>query len=274
MPDTFFGHRAADPRRRCALDLRAEAIAEFNALQVREKRWVSLDDVAATIAQRDFALPATAVAEKKREALLNFLRAAVAGRLPRLFLAHVGYRLSRRWLADPDSAPAVAFVTPSRLNQWIEVSDEAAIAGEIIPKCYVPRETAVELLNSQPGLLPPWARDTITGTRFDADIVQSESATALRAAHPPKPLATKAKRGAKPKYDWPGIEQFVTQLMTERGEFIEWDAGSGWQSKADLERAVLDYVVNRLKQDEPATSTLRDRVTAMLARWRASQAAS
>jgi hypothetical protein len=57
-----------------------------------------------------------------------------------------------------------------------------------------------------------------------------------------EPAPTKAGRhGALPKYNWAAIETFVFKLMDEKGEFRESDIPSGWRTRADLERRVLEY---------------------------------
>jgi hypothetical protein len=94
-------------------------------------------------------------------------------------------------------------------------------------------------------------------------------------APPPKKVA---RRGAVPKYDWGEAEMLVFELMNKNGEFREWDVDSGWCTRADLERRVLEYfddqvTRNKLKRS-PGESTVRGKVALSLAKWRLTQEAS
>jgi hypothetical protein len=89
------------------------------------------------------------------------------------------------------------------------------------------------------------------------------------------------RRGARPKYDWDEIEILVFQLMNDKGEFREWDVGSGWCVQADLERKVLNYFEDRVERGKqldsitklraPGEGHIRKNVAIMLARWRTKQ---
>jgi hypothetical protein len=80
----------------------------------------------------------------------------------------------------------------------------------------------------------------------------------------------KNKSGAKEQWDWEDIEMFVCKTMGERGDFAEAEnAEDRWRSLADLCRLVENYIQQREGPDKvPALSTLKSRVTKMVARWR------
>jgi hypothetical protein len=94
-----------------------------------------------------------------------------------------------------------------------------------------------------------------------------------------EPAPTKASRhGAPQKYNWAAIETFVSKLMDKKGEFRESDIGSGWRTRADLERRVLEYfedqVTRNILERSPGESTVRQKVATFLAKWRSTQKAS
>jgi hypothetical protein len=54
---------------------------------------------------------------------------------------------------------------------------------------------------------------------------------------------TKAKPGAKARWDWGDIEQFVWQELDKSGDFADpLVAEKGWQGFSDLYRRIIDYV--------------------------------
>jgi hypothetical protein len=130
-----------------------------------------------------------------------------------------------------------------------------------------------------------WPRQAFAesrGIRWSNDIyLDRESVLALwpidltqPAKQPPKPAKLDrpskphGRRGRIPKWDWPDIAQFIHKKMDENGDFNEWDAGFGWQGQSDLQRLVLGYITETLKQEEPSESTLKEHVVKALDEWR------
>jgi hypothetical protein len=86
----------------------------------------------------------------------------------------------------------------------------------------------------------------------------------------------KAKRGAKPQWDWEDIELFVGQTLDTKGDFGDLEvATKGWQSFSDLYRAIEDYVETRRAGGGPGTapsrSVLKVRIPRIVDRWRDKQ---
>jgi hypothetical protein len=88
-----------------------------------------------------------------------------------------------------------------------------------------------------------------------------------RQSSPPPLRRSGAAKGAKPKYDWPDVEDKVCQLMDKEGDFRPWD--SEWKCQAELEHAVAKYLKRR--HLHPAESTIRKRLGPMIDRWRQRQ---
>jgi hypothetical protein len=81
-------------------------------------------------------------------------------------------------------------------------------------------------------------------------------------------VASRGRRGPKPRYDREFIRRLVCELMDRHRDFSE--SNSKWRAQADLERAVIEALE---KQGlEPATSTVRKLIAAPLREWRASRA--
>jgi hypothetical protein len=84
--------------------------------------------------------------------------------------------------------------------------------------------------------------------------------------HPTTVSGGRRKGGAPPRFDWQSIEVEVHRLMTLRGDFAP--TKHGWNAQARLEHAVLKFCG---PDSEPASSTLRERLPAMIERWRTRQ---
>jgi hypothetical protein len=84
---------------------------------------------------------------------------------------------------------------------------------------------------------------------------------------------TKARVGARPKWDWEDIELFVFAELEKKGDFHDHSVSTkGWQSYADLYKRIIEYVEKLAAGggagSGPSESTLKGRVPQMVAEWR------
>jgi hypothetical protein len=85
---------------------------------------------------------------------------------------------------------------------------------------------------------------------------------------------SKAKPGAKPRWDWEDIELFVRRELDRWGDFADPQvATKDWQSLSDLYARIITYVEGLAagsgEGSGPAISTLKDHVPEIVAKWRA-----
>jgi hypothetical protein len=253
MPDRYERVRA----------LRTTAIQQFTMEQQRSLRWIRLGEVAWWCRVR--ADPAMAADERDEyycRVLCSLLDAALAGEFvaggrSRLFRAHRNYRISQRWLKDPNSAPPTAFVSQKELGNYLHGSSDPEIsrkvALDIIANCWVPREMAVNWLNSlqQPIAVPPaWVQPPLGSGGVSR--------------------TTKGRQGRKPKYDYDDVEQFVFQQLEQRGDFEEFGQMNDWNCQKHLEDAVRSYM-SKPSREEPAPSTVRRYAKKATEHWRRSR---
>jgi len=86
----------------------------------------------------------------------------------------------------------------------------------------------------------------------------------------PMPVV-KAKRGARPKYDWEDAELHLRGRLDEKGDFEDVDQVESWSRQADAEKLTANYL-SRNGAEPPSESVVRNRVVSMVARWRAGRA--
>jgi hypothetical protein len=105
------------------------------------------------------------------------------------------------------------------------------------------------------------------GIRFKSVRVTSESVVATwvrvdasSAATPPKP------RGRRPIYDWEEAEQFLHQLLDQKGDYAEKGQIDDWCRQADAERAVAEHLTTNGKR--PSGNIVREHVVEFVDRWR------
>jgi hypothetical protein len=78
--------------------------------------------------------------------------------------------------------------------------------------------------------------------------------------------STPSRRGAPPKYAWNAIREETFRLMEKNGEFdLE---KPHWNVQARLEQKLQEFCSGKKRDDEPASSTLRDKIPRWLADWR------
>jgi hypothetical protein len=90
----------------------------------------------------------------------------------------------------------------------------------------------------------------------------------------PDPASRKGRVGAKQKYDWQDIEDFVWKKLDSKGDFKHVDTTDDWKSQNDLIAAVTEYIEHHrgdAGSDGPAHSTMKERIAPMVARWRSSR---
>jgi hypothetical protein len=90
--------------------------------------------------------------------------------------------------------------------------------------------------------------------------------------------AQEIKRGAKPRFDWPDVENYGLQVMCENGAFRDWDndeasrkAGTEWKGKADLIKLMAVYMGKH--GAESSLSSLKVHANIVVARWQQEQSA-
>src|SRR5262249_26205812 len=76
------------------------------------------------------------------------------------------------------------------------------------------------------------------------------------------------KRPGKLKYSWPAAKEHFRKVFFERGEFRHDDIDSGWQTQADLEREVQEFL-EKHDNKEPSEGQTRTYVSQWLVEWRA-----
>jgi hypothetical protein len=181
-------------------------------------------------------------------------------------------------------ATGVNFDTGRRITirdfEWCDLECIEEQGRDIICARDASPRTSVRMFRRREGVANGYIEVVVRRTDITANWRSSEptltGAGRLKATEPaPKNVA---RRGAAPKYDWGEAEMLVFELMDKNGEFREWDVESGWCTRADLERRVLEYfdhqvTRNKLKRS-PGESTVREKVRLFLAKWRSAQEAS
>lgn len=85
----------------------------------------------------------------------------------------------------------------------------------------------------------------------------------------------KGRAGAKAKFDWDDINDFVVKTMNERDDFASpLHTDDGWKSLNDLYDLIITYVEKRHHVgagNGPGLSTLKEKIPPMVARWRSSR---
>jgi hypothetical protein len=81
---------------------------------------------------------------------------------------------------------------------------------------------------------------------------------------------TPTRRGPPPKYDWAAIRDETFLLMNLNGDFS--DDKPEWDRQARLEKKLQDFCSGKKRDDEPAPSTLREKLPGWLAEWRKQKA--
>jgi hypothetical protein len=159
-----------------------------------------------------------------------------------------GYRMTRNFLA----ARTITFSPDDPKNA-------GALFEAYLAPCWIHRAVAVRWLEAKGYPVPPGWKQTVLSARSVSPKVRR-------------------KAGAKAKYDWWAVTQYLFEQLNEKGDFDEPDQTNDWKSQADVVRSVVKYLEKHGPKDNeghpiiPANSTLNKRVSEMVAKWRRKQA--
>jgi hypothetical protein len=108
----------------------------------------------------------------------------------------------------------------------------------------------------------------VSGSVLDI-IADIRARYAARSRKPePEPETKPERRGAPPDHDWKDAEDFAVQELNERGDPTNpayWT--DGWKNKTSLDRAVLNYMIEK-HGTEPDIKTVGRHTVQWLAAWR------
>ena len=248
---------------------------------MKSRKWFCLSEIADECSR----LPDhPEIDQARRAAVIDLLRASVLqgdfedsqtsthGARSRLAFLHTSphakFRFEQSWAQNIDQWKAWTRFSPTEWNPWspptqwpvtIWIRRDDCVAWFAKHNLPAPNGWGFELISNTPQTAPP-----------------------------------KGRTGAKDKYDWDDIKQFVFKEMNGRGDFG--DPGNqvdGWRSLADLVQLVRDYMdrlearkypltnktdvsnSRRPKPDHsPANSTLYRRIGPMVTNWRELQKSS